>query len=125
MDKGLLMHTGLPMRHWLSVAMLVWVAGYSTASLADQATMMPDNAKSMQKMSSMGEAKSSATGMQNQMQMSKAEREQYLQQLKACEREGRSAKECEAKIMRKMHQGQEMHDSKQQGKNKAMMPAAN
>lgn len=44
----------------------------------------------------------SMDAMHQNMGMSEEQREEYKMKLKACEKEGRSANECEAKLDRKM-----------------------
>ncbi len=82
-------------------------------SMMSESTMMNDNAKSAQRqgMSNMGEAQSQTNSMHNQMKMTQAQRQDYQQKLKSCQRDGRSAKECEAKLHKQMQNSKEMKKS--------------
>ncbi len=95
----------------MSAAMLYSVSMTCAAasnSIMSESTMMNDNAKSAQQqgMSNMGE-----NSMHNQMKMTQAQRQDYQQKLKLCQRDGRSAKECEAKLHKQMQNSKEMKKS--------------
>ncbi len=101
----------------MSAAILYSVSMTSVAasnSMTSESTMMNDNAKSAQQlgMSKMGEAKSQTNSMHNQMTMTQAQRQDYQQKLKSCQRDGRSAKECEAKLHKQMQNSKEMQKPK-------------
>ncbi|EKO3992242.1 hypothetical protein DX541_13215 [Vibrio fluvialis] len=67
-------------------------------------SMMSDNAQQGQGMMQGQSMMMDDEDMHENMGMSDEEREEYMSKLKACEKDGRSAKECEAKMDRQMKQ---------------------
>ncbi len=103
----------MTMNKWIMAWLIGLTCSFSTLALANhhektEGTMMDDD--------EMG-------AMHQKMGMSDEEREEYMSKLKACEKDGHSAKECEAKMDRQMkqdgHSGSMHKESKEKSKDKA------
>lgn len=120
----------MTMNKWIMAWLIGLTCSFSVFAFAHanekSNSMMSDNAQQGQGMmqgQSMMMDDEDMDAMHEKMGMSDEEREEYMSKLKACEKDGRSAKECEAKMDRQMKQdgksGSMHKESKEKSKDKA------
>ncbi|MBY7832131.1 hypothetical protein KW463_04625 [Vibrio fluvialis] len=114
----------MTMNKWTTAWLIGLTCSFSVFAFAHanekSNSMMSDNAQQGQSMMMDDE---DMDAMHEKMGMSDEEREEYMSKLKACEKDGRSAKECEAKMDRQMKQdgksGSMHKEVKEKSKDKA------
>jgi hypothetical protein len=120
----------MTMNKWTTAWLIGLTCSFSVFAFAHanekSNSMMSDNAQQGQGMmqgQSMMMDDEDMDAMHEKMGMSDEEREEYMSKLKACEKDGRSAKECEAKMDRQMKQdgksGSMHKEAKEKSKDKA------